>query len=162
MIGRLNISRLSHKLVTLPLLLTMSSSLVTTSNGSILKSSLMESLTCSVELKKLYWSVTWNPHLWKRWRREAIQFFISFYRKYQLSVVSILSLFLACNQFLSLFLYFFNVCNSYNRHFTWKLILAALREKVLVLQVVQINSCKTEKLRLRRKIANGLKYNCLA
>ena len=43
-------------------------------------------------------------------------FFITFYWQYQLPVVSILSLFfLSCHQFPSLFLYFLNVCNSYNR-----------------------------------------------
>ena len=54
MIGRLNILRLSHKVVTLPPWLTMSSLPVTTSNGTILISSLPESPTYSAKLKKLF------------------------------------------------------------------------------------------------------------
>ena len=49
MIGRLNILRLSHKVVTLPPWLTMSSLPVTTSNGIILISSLPESPTYSAK-----------------------------------------------------------------------------------------------------------------
>ena len=51
---RLNILRLSHKVVTLPPWLTMSSLPVTTSNGTILISSLPESPTYSAKLKKLF------------------------------------------------------------------------------------------------------------
>ena len=54
MIGRLNIFRFSHGVVTLPLWLTMLSLPVTTSNGTILISSLLESPTCSAKLKKLF------------------------------------------------------------------------------------------------------------
>ena len=42
-------------------------------------------------------------------------FFINFYWQYQLSVVSILTLFFILSPVPSLFLYFLNVCNSYNR-----------------------------------------------
>ena len=53
MIGRLNILRFSHKVVTLPPWLTMSSLPVTTSNGTILIFSLPES-QYSAKLKKLF------------------------------------------------------------------------------------------------------------
>ena len=54
MIGRLNILRLSHKVVTLPPWLTMSSLPVATSNGTILIFSLPVSQTYSAKLKKLF------------------------------------------------------------------------------------------------------------
>ena len=79
MIGRLNILRLSHRIVALPLWLTMQSLLVTTSNGTTLKSSLLESPTYSVKLRKLFWSVSWNPHLMKMLVARSY-FFINFYR----------------------------------------------------------------------------------
>ena len=51
---------------------------VTTSNGTILISSLLESPTYSVKLKKLFWSVSWNPHLMKMLVARSY-FFINFY-----------------------------------------------------------------------------------
>ena len=54
MIGRLNISRLSHKIVTPPLWLTMKSLPVTSLNGTMLKSSLLRSPTDSAKIRKLF------------------------------------------------------------------------------------------------------------
>ena len=65
-------------------------STATTSNGTILLSSLLESPTHSVELKKLFWLVSWNPHLMKMLVARSY-FFINFYWWYQLSVAPILS-----------------------------------------------------------------------
>ena len=72
---------------------TVSNNNFTTSNGTILKSSLLESPTYSVKLKKLFWSVSWNPALNENvgsdWEAISLLFFTGSinYRKYQSFVI---------------------------------------------------------------------------
>ena len=89
MIGIPNISRLSHNCCHAS---AVADHVIFTDHnirGTILKSSLLESQTCRVELKELYLSVIYNPHLTKTLVARSC-FFINFKRKYQLSAVSVL------------------------------------------------------------------------
>ena len=120
MTERPSISKLFHKSVTPPLLQTMSSPLVTTSNGTILKSSLWENSDLHCKIKERLLISDLKPALNENICSEKL---FLYYFILEVSTTSIhLLLLLTYYQYLTSVFKFISFCYSCNCHF-WRCML---------------------------------------